>query len=101
MQQIFEIIRQANSYLVNSDPPDAPTFDVDWAESDGFDTRTFSDMLTAKPPLIQFYRSKFYAIEYKTIKYEEGSKLISIMRDQDGECHTIMSEGEVVWTKER
>lgn len=98
MKEATRLIAIANNYLINNDPPNPPTFDFEAFRSqitdDEFDD--FMDLLQSKPPRIESYRGKFYTLDHK----EKEGKLVTIMRDDCGVIHSIMSDGKVIWTKQ-
>lgn len=61
----------------------------------------FLDSLNCSPPRVQAYQNRFYHLEHCVNEgFNHRIKRFTIVRNDDGEIHTIMSEHGVEWTRE-
>jgi len=97
----FELIRKVNSCLVtDADPPHVDSQQWHATLSDD-EINEFMDCSNSEPPTITGYRGRFYVLEHKVNKhFNHRHKCITVMRDDEGEIHTILADGSVLWTEE-
>lgn len=101
MKTMTELLTAMNDCLTPMTIDSPPQLDTNLVDEllDEDDFEMMLQCLQSVPPDILVYRGKYHSIEYKPTA--DGLNYVAIMRDQDGNIHSIFDdEGNPVNTKE-